>query len=73
MPDTIFPNIHTAWLLGGKDEGKYHADCSDAKQAKGGILTPLMESFKPLTMDAKMDEEWFNIMKDSKTSGRPQK
>jgi len=61
--------------FGGKDAKgqKIHVDCSHAKQAKGEMLTPLPESFKPLTMDAKMDEEWYNIMKDFKTSGRPKK
>ncbi|KAL7530607.1 hypothetical protein ACHAXR_003590 [Thalassiosira sp. AJA248-18] len=61
--------------FGGKDENKkqIHVDCSDTDNAKGNILTPLPESFKPLTLNDDMDKQWFDLIKNFKTSGRPNK
>ena len=57
--------------FGGKDKSgsKIHVDCGDAK-AKGEVLTPLPESFKPLKLTAEMDKAWFDLVKNFKTSGR---
>lgn len=46
-------------------------DCSDTKKAKGEVLTPLPESFKPLKLTADMDKQWFDLIKDFKAGGRP--
>lgn len=57
---------------GGKDKDnkKIHIDCSDQGKAKGEVLTPLPESFKPLPLNNGMDKEWFELIKNFKTSGR---
>ena len=55
-----------------KDGTRIHVDCSDAK-ARGEILTPLPESFKHLTLTDDMDKQWFDLIKDFKTEGRPMK
>jgi len=61
--------------FGGKDSKnkKIHVDCADAKNAKGEVLTPLPESFRPLPLNDDMDKEWFDLIKDFKTSGRKTK
>ena len=59
----------------GKDKNnkKILVDCSDANRAKGEVLTPLPESFKPLVLTDEMDKAWFDLVKNFKTSGRPSK
>jgi len=58
--------------FGGKDGNKkpIHVDCADAA-AKGEILTPLPESFKPLKITDEMDQAWLDLIKDFTTHGRP--
>ena len=45
-------------------------DCSDTKKAKGAVLTPLPESFKPLKLTDDMDKKWFDLIRDFKAGGR---
>ena len=56
-----------------KNNNKILVDCSDADRAKGEVLTPLPESFKPLVLTDEMDKAWFDLVKNFKTSGRPSK
>jgi len=59
--------------FGGKDpvtKKQIHVDCTD-QNAKGEILTPLPESFKPLVLNDDMDKAWFDLIKNFKTNGRP--
>lgn len=62
--------------FGGRDpkdkQTQIHVDCT-GENAKGEVLTPLPESFKPLVLNADMDTEWFDLIKNFKTSGRPRK
>jgi hypothetical protein len=57
---------------GGKEQGgkQIHLDCSQSKHAAGDHLTPLPESFKPLKLTKEMDDAWFNLIKDFKTTGK---
>ena len=50
----------------GKDKNnkKILVDCSDANRAKGEVLTPLPESFKPLVLTDEMDKAWFDLVKN---------
>ena len=55
-----------------KTRKQIHVDCSD-EYAKGAKLTPLPESFKPLRLTEDMDKQWFDLIKDFKSGGRPMK
>lgn len=52
---------------------KTHVDCNDTKKLAGQVLTPLPASFKPLILNDDMDNEWLDMIKNYKTSGRKMK
>eukprot|EP00584_Thalassiosira_punctigera_P007847 CAMPEP_0172533554 /NCGR_PEP_ID=MMETSP1067-20121228/6217_1 /TAXON_ID=265564 ORGANISM="Thalassiosira punctigera, Strain Tpunct2005C2" /NCGR_SAMPLE_ID=MMETSP1067 /ASSEMBLY_ACC=CAM_ASM_000444 /LENGTH=395 /DNA_ID=CAMNT_0013318207 /DNA_START=14 /DNA_END=1201 /DNA_ORIENTATION=+ len=61
--------------FGGKSpetKQRIHVACTDV-HAKGEILTPLPDSFKPLVLNDDMDKQWFELIKEFKTTGRPKK
>jgi hypothetical protein len=56
---------------GGRNEGKQiHIDCSDTVNSKDR-LTPLPSEFKALNLTKEMDDAWYALIKDFKTSGKP--
>jgi len=73
---TTFSKKYQHGCYGGRDSKdkstQIHVDCAD-ENADGKVLTPLPESFKPLVLNADMDTEWFDLVKNFKTSGRPKK
>ena len=58
--------------FGGKDKNnnKIHVDCKESG-AKGDHLTALPDSYYPLQLTEEMDREWFDLIKNFKTAGRP--
>ena len=70
----MFLTIQHGCFAGKDSRGKQiHKDCSKTNSAKGEVLTPLPESFKPLTLNDDMDKAWFDLIKHFKSGGRPMK
>ena len=61
---------HSCFAGKDKNNNKILVDCNDAG-ARGEVLTPLPENFKPLKLTEKMDKAWFDLVKNFKTNGRP--